>query len=655
MVHHSHKSVTPARFIGWLFAVICLCLVPGSALGAAAPTTVVDGSNLAADIDYINTSGAMDIAWIPAVDPSGTLRFEWCINNNANCNTPNRTGVTADGTTTSITTAATPVLADGQYFSCVREVDLLGATSAYKCSDKFRVDTVVPTDPTSVGDGLSSIPGTDLDAAPDGPLDITWGAGTDTGSGIAGYDWCISTAANCSSPLRSGSTTGTLVTTTTAATPSLTNGSTYYSCARTRDLAGNTSAYVCSDGFTATSGVGPDTTPPSAPAWVIDGAGTMPSDDIDGTTSTASADLTWDASTDNVGVASYDWCFTLQATCLGAGPTGTTAATTVTTTSGAPYYGHYITCVRARDAAGNTSAYTCSDGVWLDDVVPAFPGLMIDGAYTGPPDLGDDVDHVESGATAYFSFDDAPDDGGSNGVIPEGSGVANYHWCLLNAQDWDCTGALTSGDESSGGTYSLGTLADGTYYICMYSTDHVGLNSFVDCTDGFEVSTTPPPPPPPPPPSGGTTPPPASDSGADTTSAPSTGFTTTHPSGPRRPTQRADVLLGTSGADVINALAGNDVLRGGQGNDILRGGLGRDRIYGDAGRDLLIGGAGADYIRGGLGRDTLVGGTGRDTLDARDGAGGDIVLCGPGRDIVFADRGDHIADDCEVVHRPARR
>jgi hypothetical protein len=82
--------------------------------------------------------------------------------------------------------------------------------------------------------------------------------------------------------------------------------------------------------------------------------------------------------------------------------------------------------------------------------------------------------------------------------------------------------------------------------------------------------------------------------------------------------------------------------------EVLVGSMFGDTILGGARNDGLIGLAGNDTIVGGKGYDLLDGGDGNDTLDARDGVAGDEVRCGDGRDTVRADRGDKIADDCEV-------
>jgi Ca2+-binding RTX toxin-like protein len=77
-------------------------------------------------------------------------------------------------------------------------------------------------------------------------------------------------------------------------------------------------------------------------------------------------------------------------------------------------------------------------------------------------------------------------------------------------------------------------------------------------------------------------------------------------------TPKNDNLRGTPAPDVIDGKAGNDTIRSLAGNDRLIGGPGNDKLYGNAGRDSYV--------------------------------------CGGGHDVVFADEGEQVGRDCEVVH-----
>jgi Ca2+-binding RTX toxin-like protein len=125
-------------------------------------------------------------------------------------------------------------------------------------------------------------------------------------------------------------------------------------------------------------------------------------------------------------------------------------------------------------------------------------------------------------------------------------------------------------------------------------------------------------------------------------------------------------------------------LTGGSGNDLLvtdafffddaKGGTGNDRIVGlsgdraslsgEDGSDIVVatggrsgavldGGAGADLIYTHVGGANVSGGAGYDGIDVRGGEGSspDTVTCGSGFDAVWADTGDSVASDCELVIR----
>jgi hypothetical protein len=143
---------------------------------------------------------------------------------------------------------------------------------------------------------------------------------------------------------------------------------------------------------------------------------------------------------------------------------------------------------------------------------------------------------------------------------------------------------------------------------------------------------------------------------------------------------------GDSGRDRISAGLGAAaaILDGGTGNDLLvpggfafndaKGGSGSDRLVsltgdritlnGESGADVLAaagggtgsalnGGSGSDVIYTHVGGATVDGGTSPDAIDVRGDATGsaDTVTCGSGFDLVWANPGDTVAGDCELVIR----
>ncbi|MEU8005543.1 GDSL-type esterase/lipase family protein [Catellatospora sp. NPDC049111] len=165
---------------------------------------------------------------------------------------------------------------------------------------------------------------------------LTWTASTDNVA-VTGYD--VFRSAN-------GAAFTSIGTTTATSFPDMLNGLYQYQV-RARDAAGNTSA------FTTPVSVVPPPCPPQDTQ-----SPTTPGTPTTSATTATTATLTWPASTDNVGVTGYDvyrapgaggsFASVGTSTTTGFTDTGLTAATT------------YRYQVRARDAAGNTSAFSAA-------------------------------------------------------------------------------------------------------------------------------------------------------------------------------------------------------------------------------------------------------------------------------------------------------
>ena len=96
-----------------------------------------------------------------------------------------------------------------------------------------------------------------------------------------------------------------------------------------------------------------------------------------------------------------------------------------------------------------------------------------------------------------------------------------------------------------------------------------------------------------------------------------------------------DALVGTGSDDTIVGNISNNTLLGNAGNDDLYGGDGDDDLYGGDGADDLYGGDGADDLYGEAGNDTIVFDKDDTTIDG--GTGIDILLIEDGVTIDFAD------------------
>jgi len=102
------------------------------------------------------------------------------------------------------------------------------------------------------------------------------------------------------------------------------------------------------------------------------------------------------------------------------------------------------------------------------------------------------------------------------------------------------------------------------------------------------------------------------------------------------------VCIGTDDPDDMNGTDGYDEIRGKEGGDNLHGYGSGDDLYGGRGPDVLVGDGGDDAVHGFDGADEL--------RIASDESGGDFADCGDGQDEVWADPGDAVSPDCEVVH-----
>jgi YD repeat-containing protein len=169
---------------------------------------------------------------------------------------------------------------------------------------------------------------------------LSWTASTDN-VGVTAYLIESCSGTSCTSFAQIGTST-----TTTYSANGLTAATAYSFRVRATDAAGNLSSYSATSTGTTLSGGGGDTTPPTAPSSPAAGA-----------VSSTQINLTWTASTDNVGVTGY-----LVERCSGTSCTTFSQVGTATTTSysdtGLTASTSYSYRLRATDAAGNLSSYS---------------------------------------------------------------------------------------------------------------------------------------------------------------------------------------------------------------------------------------------------------------------------------------------------------
>src|SRR5882672_2576836 len=238
-----------------------------------------------------------------------------------------------------------------------------------------------PATTTPAADTTPPTPPTGLTAAPMGATgaNTSWSASTDN-VGVTAYI-----------VLRNGIQVATPATTSYTDT-GLSAGTTYSYTVAARDAAGNVSPNSTSVSVT-TAGAA-DTTPPSTPAGLTGAAA-----------GSAGANLSWNASTDNVGVTGYivrrNGVQVATPATTSFADTGLSAATT------------YSYTVAARDAAGNISPDSTSVSVTTASV-----------ANTTPPTTPTGLTAAAAGSTgANLSWSASTDNVGVTGYIVRRNGV----------------------------------------------------------------------------------------------------------------------------------------------------------------------------------------------------------------------------------------
>jgi chitodextrinase len=219
-------------------------------------------------------------------------------------------------------------------------------------------------------------------------INLAWTAATDN-VGVTGYLVERCQGASCTGFVQIATTTGT-----SQSNTGLAAGTAYRYRVRATDAAGNLGAYSIIVSATTTAAATPDTTAPSAPSSLAASA-----------VSTTQINLTWNPSSDNVGVTGYR-----VERCQGIGCSSFTQIGTTTS----PAYNNtglavnvaYSYRVRATDAAGNPSPYS---SVASATTLASNPGPLIglvaaysfkEGAGTQAGDSSGNANHASiTGAT----------------------------------------------------------------------------------------------------------------------------------------------------------------------------------------------------------------------------------------------------------------
>ncbi|MBG6131338.1 chitodextrinase [Aquimarina sp. EL_43] len=271
-------------------------------------------------------------------------------------------------------------------------------------------DTEAPTVPAN----LTASNTTDVSTS------LSWDASTDN-VGVTAYD-----------VYQDGTVVAT-VATTTADITGLTASTSYDFSVKAKDAAGNESA--ASATLTVTT-VAPDTQAPTVPANLTAS-----------NTSAGQTTLSWDASTDNVGVAGYD--------VLQDGAVVATVTTTTTVVAGLSPETTYEFKVLAKDAAGNESATSTPISVTTPAATGCLNGVAVPYSESFESDFGgwtqasgDDLDWTrDSGGTPSNNTGPSSADDGSTYIYVEASGNGTGYpnkRAILNSPCVDLSGATAA-------------------------------------------------------------------------------------------------------------------------------------------------------------------------------------------------------------------
>jgi chitinase len=320
--------------------------------GGADTTAPSTPANLASPS---KTSTTVNLTWTASTDNVGVTSYDVY-----------RGGTILAGNSTSTSITVSGLTANTAYSFTVKAKDAAGNISAASTALSVTTsavagDTTAPTSPTN----LASPSKTST------TVNLTWTASTDN-VGVTSYD-----------VYRGGTNLAGNATGTSFTVSGLTASTAYSFTVKAKDAAGNISAASTALSVT-TSAVAGDTTAPTAPTNLASPSKTS-----------TTVNLTWTASTDNVGVTGYN--VYRAGTILAGSPAGTSLTVSGLTASTA-----YSFTVKAKDAAGNISAASTALSVTTSAVaggnykiIGYYPSWGVYGrAYTVPMIDASKVTHI---------------------------------------------------------------------------------------------------------------------------------------------------------------------------------------------------------------------------------------------------------------------
>ncbi len=392
----------------------------------------------------------------PGATDSGTLLFRICSNSGCTAVVQSHTvSSVANNTTVNWTPGS---LADGLYYYTVTATDTAGNASS--SSGSFTVDTVAPAKPALVSPANAAR----VNAPPQ--LNATFVDSDPTDSGTVTFRLCSDAA--CSTVLASYTTAtpvGSGAAVSWTPTGPLADG-TYYWQASAQDVALNQGAWSAVQSFVV------DTTAPAVPTL-----GSVAAKVNSGPTLSATFS---DPDVPDTGSIDFQVCSDSACTSVaasGSSPGGIANGASGSWTASGLADGAYYWRARAKDAAGNQSAWSvpAAQQFTLDTTPPPAP---VQGSFTAG-------ERISQPPTLTAVYNDPS--GGPGSLTFEICATSSCSAPVLSYSG--TTGSLASGTT---GSWTPAFLFDGPYFWRVQSVDSVGNASPWSPALGFTIDATPP-------------------------------------------------------------------------------------------------------------------------------------------------------------------
>ena len=393
--------------------------------GTYAATVTLDSSQTwqSAVVAVSPSPNQANLSWTASTETGGTISqylIERC--QSANCNNFAQIATTTITSFDDITLSASTT-----YDYRVRAEDTTGNIGPYSAVVSVTTAAAIPSLPGNLGAISPS----------QTEIDLSWAASTETGGAVSDYlvERCL--GIGCTNFAQIGTSAGTSYN-----DIGLTNGDTYTYRVRAKDLSGNLSPYSNLASATATT---PDTQPPTAPSNLA----AVPA-------SSSSINLSWTASTDNVGVTGY-----FIERCSGAGctlffrvavATGTTYSDT-----GLSANSTYEYRVRATDAAGNLSQY--SNVVSATTLASGAPTFTLSASPAGVSILPGGQGSSTVTSTAVNGFDSSVSLSATG--MPSGTTVSFTPASIPAPGSGSSSMTISAASGTAAGTYSISVTGSG--------------------------------------------------------------------------------------------------------------------------------------------------------------------------------------------------